>query len=384
MTDIFRDTFMSYGLYIHLPFCKRKCPYCAFTSIIADNVMIKRYCEAAASELKNNSLPPFTNTPDTLYIGGGTPSIVSADFIKTIVDQIPLSGTTEFTVEANPESLDSHWLERMVALGMTRISIGVQSLSDRVLKKLGRIHLSKQAVAAVKLSQSSGITSVSIDLMFGVPGQTFDDWRETLTAAIDLNPDHISAYSLGIEDDTDFFRVAVEGTLDVPDDETTADMYEMLAEILLATGYLRYEISNFAKPGHECRHNIGYWNFKPYLGIGASAHSFNGYKRSWNTEDTIRYCESIESNGNAESGSEFHDTRTHAIETIMLSLRTSDGLDSGRICGIRDNLLRDIEMKLTHFRAAGLTAVNSYGRVILTNKGSVLADEIIAELVSVI
>ena len=286
---------MSYSLYIHLPFCKKKCPYCSFTSITGAEKVMEQYADAVALEIKRRKREVYGGIPATIYIGGGTPSLVSSGYIKNIVrefthDIIGKNGTFhEFTVEANPESIKERWLDGVLGAGANRISIGIQSLDNGILSRLGRIHDVKQAVLSVSDSRRAGFENISVDLMFGVPGQTIEIWKRTVEGVLALKPEHISAYSLNVEEDTEYYWMMQNEGLFIPEPAETADMYILMCEMFEKEGLLRYEISNFARAGCECSHNQSYWNFSHYLGVGASAHSFYGNIRSWNENDPLQY-----------------------------------------------------------------------------------------------
>jgi len=371
---------MPYGLYIHIPFCTAKCPYCHFVSITGAESLTESYSRAVSAELRFCQRGPFTEATGTIYIGGGTPSIVPADKIREMLKDVDVSSASEFTVEANPESIDSRWLDGMLETGADRISIGVQAFDDTILGNLGRRHTARQAVSAIELARRVGFRSVSIDLMFGVPGQTLDHWRRTLEQSCGMSPDHISGYSLGIEEDTPYFRRFENSDLDIPDQEETADMYVLMREKLEAESFFRYEISNFAQRDHECRHNIGYWNFTPYLGLGASAHSYDGIVRSWNESDPVRYTDSWTEGDGITRECEMIDERTRVLETVMLSLRTSSGLSVRDLPGVSEERKTAIAEKIEVLTDAGFLSVSGGNSVVLTDKGAVLADEIIAEI----
>jgi len=379
---------MSWGLYIHVPFCRRKCPYCSFVSVTGAGGLMEAYVEALIEELNCRVSDVFSGDPATVYIGGGTPSLLPAPLFRTLLESLPRNSLAECTVEANPDSLLSDeaghtdWLDDARDAGVNRISIGVQSLDDGILGALGRIHTSGQAAEAVRRARAAGFENLSIDLMFGVPGQSQRTWRDTLERCMDLRPDHVSAYSLGIEEDTPYFERMARGGLPLPDPEETVDMYETAVEILDDAGLFRYEISNFARPGCECLHNCAYWDLSPYRGIGASAHSFDGSRRSWNIADPAGYLRAVEAGETPREGFETVDGARRAEETIMLSLRTKRGLDlaglADRYAGPVDALRKRIDL----FRSRGFLELNREGAVVLTMRGAVLADEIIAELTS--
>jgi len=337
---------------------------------------VNRYCGTVSRELELRRKGPFERNPETIYIGGGTPSLLPPSRINTVLANVSLNDTVEFTVEANPESVTPGWLDGILGIGADRISIGVQSLDERVLGSLGRIHTPEQAVSSLKDARRAGFPSVSVDLMFGVPGQTMSTWSETVRRIVELEPDHVSAYSLGIEEDTVFFEKRRNDGLDIPSPEETAEMYFLLNELLDPNGYVRYEISNFAKPGHECRHNSGYWDFTPYLGVGASAHTFDGTERCWNERDPFLYMKRIAGEGVAVTGSEIIDESTRGLEELMLSLRTMRGFDLRKVRGAN----RAVEEKILDFVSSGLLRYRGEATVVLTDRGAVVADEIITEI----
>lgn len=367
-----------YGLYIHLPFCRVRCPYCAFCSTANRDDLIPAYIEAAASEFNRANTDVFEGSPATIYIGGGTPSIVPARLIARILKGIDCENVSEFTVEANPESADPSWLTDMRHLGANRLSIGVQSLDDIILKRLGRIHDVAQACTVVKQAREVGFDNLSVDLMFGVPGQTFEIWKDTLAQAVALGPDHLSCYSLNVEEDTEYFIRFQGGRLTIPSSGETSDMYLFLCEYLAGEGYERYELSNFAREGYECRHNIGYWKDKPYRGIGASSHSYDGVRRWWNADDIARYISMVNGNCSVIQEYEIIDASTRIFERLMLGLRTRHGVSSMFLQSnavdqtLLDNLI-DRYVKKSMIMLDG-------DNLILTPRGSVCADEITAEI----
>jgi oxygen-independent coproporphyrinogen III oxidase len=370
---------MPFGLYIHLPFCRRKCPYCGFKSITNAEGMMEEYAEAAMRELRMRSRGRFSGTPRTVYIGGGTPSIVPARLIQGIVGRLSAE-TVECTVEANPDSLEADWLAELLDKGVNRVSIGIQALDDTLLGTLGRLHTAEHAVRAVKAAHKAGFRNISADLMFGIPGQTMEVWRRTLDGVLSLGVTHISAYSLGIEEDTPFFDLARKGGLPVPEPSETADMYEAMTGVLEHGGFEWYEISNFAFPGYSCAHNWGYWNFTPYLGIGSSAHSFDGEKRSWNVADPRDYVRAIGEGREPTEGGETIDERKKTLERLMLSLRTSEGAKKCDLPSPDDPESQEVWAKIEELAVKNFVKIGENGTVSLTNCGIMLADEIIAEL----
>ena len=219
---------MSYSLYIHLPFCKRRCPYCSFSSTAGTESFITPYMEAVALEFNLRSKGLFADSPRTLFIGGGTPSLVPAQEIKKCVRNFYSRNITEFTVEANPESIDSCWLDGILECGANRLSIGIQSLDDDILRRLGRLHTTVQSVESLKMARTAGFTNISVDLMFGIPGQTMKIWKDTLENVLELTPDHVSGYCLSFEEDTEYYNLYKSKKLSIPDLDETADMYLLM------------------------------------------------------------------------------------------------------------------------------------------------------------
>ena len=280
-------------MYIHIPFCVRKCRYCDFVSFpgCSQGVMgayVDRLCEEIAMR---GSLMKDEYCVDTVFIGGGTPSLLSAEQMKRIKDAIDKAFycvDPEFTAECNPGTVDAEKLMAFKALGINRISLGVQSLSNPVLKKLGRIHDNKTAVEAMRFCREAGL-KYNVDLMFGVPGQTLRIWKDTLKKALAEEPDHVSFYSLQLEEGTPMCDDYRMGDLELPSWEENREMYRFAVDFLKENAYRHYEISNAAKEGCQCRHNLKYWHMEEYLGLGLAAYSFIGGKRFYNTADMDRY-----------------------------------------------------------------------------------------------
>ncbi|MCE5251927.1 radical SAM family heme chaperone HemW [bacterium] len=371
---------MAYGLYIHIPFCRSKCPYCGFTSIVDAGSLVKPYAEAVARELTMRCTGVFDGLPRTVYIGGGTPSIVPVSCIRTIMERFLPLQAVECTIEANPESLDRQWLDGILELGVNRISIGVQSFDDGILAALGRIHSAQQARDAVHMARQAGFANISVDLMFGVPGQTMARWKETLNSAVELQPHHISCYSLSLEEDTPYFKRMRSRKIRIPGSAATAEMYCKMVDLFERQGFNRYEISNFSLPGFECLHNRGYWDFSPYLGVGASAHSFDGSMRWWNMTDPGTYCERCLSMEDPGAGAEELDEEKRMLESVMLGLRTRDGISPGAVISALHDRTPIFRKKIHEFVAAGFLEESGSDRIRFTTRGALVSDEIIADL----
>ena len=262
-------------LYIHIPFCRKKCAYCAFASFPGREDSFEAYIEALIQEAAGRS--DVSEPLSTVYFGGGTPSLLPPALLSRLFSgmqaSLDLSAVTECTVEANPGTVTEEWLETAVACGVNRISFGMQAYQRRLLEILGRIHRFDAVEESVRLARRAGIGNINLDLMFGIPEQTREDWRETLSAALSLRPDHISAYGLIPEEGTSLERDLTSGRLSLPEPEAERAMYDDAIRELERAGLAQYELSNFARPGKQCRHNIGYWDMTPYLGLGVSAAS---------------------------------------------------------------------------------------------------------------
>lgn len=376
---------MNVGIYIHIPFCKSRCIYCGFYST-TNKELKERYVDALIREIHmrkddfarlGTSLSPSSTS--TVYFGGGTPSSLSVCDIERIVGALEstFNGTpSEVTLEMNPDDVTKDYIKAVRQMGINRISMGIQTFDDSRLQFIRRRRNASQAEKAVMTIREEGIHNVSIDLMFGFPNQTMDEWVTDIDKAIALHPTHISAYSLMYEEDTPLFRMLQKGEINQIDDETSLAMYTELINRLTANGYEHYEISNFAMPGYRSVHNSSYWHDTPYLGFGAAAHSYNKDTRSWNIPDLKKYIESIES-GVLPSESEVIDADTHYNDLITTALRTREGLN-----------LDDLPQKYREYALVNarksisehlLEATDSHIR--LTREGIFVSDMVMSELI---
>ena len=289
---------MKTGIYIHIPFCKSRCIYCGFYSSTLFGLQhdyaaaLIKEMHMRSSEFKELGCTDNTNMVDTIYIGGGTPSTLPLSDIQEILNTVSEcfpGNPREVTIEVNPDDITPEFVNRLRSIGINRISMGIQTFDDSRLQFLHRRHTSSQAIDAVRIIKDAGIENISIDLIFGFPNQTLDEWESDVQTAVSLAPTHISAYSLMYEEGTTLYRMMSEGKITQIDDETSLAMYKYLMDALKAAGYEHYEISNFAKPGYRSIHNSSYWHNVPYLGIGASAHSYNIGTRSWNIADIRQF-----------------------------------------------------------------------------------------------
>jgi oxygen-independent coproporphyrinogen-3 oxidase len=317
------------GIYIHIPFCHRKCIYCDFYSV-GKNKLNDDFINLIIQEfsLRKNYLP--TEKIETIYFGGGTPSLLSAQSIDEILRGLKrifeVSSNTEITLEANPDDLSLELLQGYKLAGVNRISIGVQSFNDDELQFLGRRHDSKKAIESVGLIYESGISNVSLDLIYGLPNSTIKSWEYSLQKAIDLNVQHLSCYHLTYEESTPLTRKLRKGNFNTIDEDISLNQFELLRKLSEENGYLHYEVSNFAKEGYVSRHNSSYWQGVLYLGVGPSAHSFNVSTRQWNPSSIDEWANEIKG-GRCNFQSETIDETARYNELILTRLRTSWGVD---------------------------------------------------------
>ena len=354
------------SIYFHIPFCKKKCNYCDFVSYAGKEDLIERYVEALVKEITALTRQPLTFPPlpegegnSTIYFGGGTPTLLEPRHFETILQNVGTTfmvvrnrrtGTSpipifEITIEANPGTADKAKLKALRSLGINRLSIGAQSFNDRHLRTLGRIHTAEEALKFYDDARSAGFDNINLDLMFALPDQTFDQWKSDLKIAIDLEPNHLSTYNLQIEENTPLWEKgaslsSADKGLKIPTEETELAMYEYTIETLTSAGYKHYEISNFAKPGFECRHNINYWKNGNYIGIGAGAHSHVDGNR-WSNPNCIEAY--VTGHGSSIQGHRL-ETRDLRPATIFLGLRLLEGLPAELFKGYENevsNLLKD-------------------------------------------
>ena len=359
-------------LYLHIPFCHRVCPYCSFYKHTPGTTPIGSFVEAIAHEAASR----VTSPPRTLYLGGGTPSLLSPRHLTRLFDALQstfdFSKLDEITLEANPATFDASKARLFRELGVTRVSLGIQSFTPQVLTTLGREHSVAQASESVHLLHDAGISSVNIDLMFSIPGQSKDDWEATLHHAVSLKPQHISAYNLTYEEDTAFFESLRRGEMHENEDHD-AEFFHLADAVLSQAGFDHYETSNYAQPGHHSSHNQGYWRGEDYLGLGPSAVSTLDGIRWKNIPDTARYVAQVEAIGHALSESETLDDEARRLERIALGLRTSEGIPV-------DLLSPESQNQAAHFADEGLARIQG-GRLILIHHGRALVDPIAAALV---
>ena len=378
---------MKTGIYIHIPFCKSRCIYCGFYSSTLFGLQhdyaaaLIKEMHMRSSEFKELGCIDNTNMVDTIYIGGGTPSTLPLSDIQEILNTVSEcfpGNPREVTIEVNPDDITPEFVNRLRSIGINRISMGIQTFDDSRLQFLHRRHTSSQAIDAVRIIKDAGIENISIDLMFGFPNQTLDEWATDVQTAVNLAPTHISAYSLMYEEGTTLYRMMSEGKITQIDDETSLAMYKYLMDTLKSAGYEHYEISNFAKPGYRSVHNSSYWHNVPYLGIGASAHSYNIGTRSWNVADICQYISSI-NNGILPSESETIDETTHYNDLVTTALRTSDGMNLDSI----SPTFRQYALQCADIHIKNGLLKHTDNRLQLTCEGLFVSDMIMSDLIKI-
>jgi len=325
----------SAGIYIHTPFCAVKCIYCDFYSIANREEAIPRFVKAIITEIERCEVDTSDWEIDTIFLGGGTPSLLESKHIESILKSIQtkydLSSVTEFTLEANPGEAPKDRLKEFRNLGINRLSMGVQSLEPDLLKFLTRIHSVEQIFETYDNARSIGFDNVSFDLIYSIPGQTWEVWERDINRIIDLEPNHISAYTLTLEKGTDLFRLVKDKKVRMPENEITGEWFLKTHQLMESNGYSSYEISNFSQPGFECRHNLHYWKIHPYLAFGPSAHGFDGTNRWNNSQSLDLFLQQIESGNSPISRIETLTEKDKLNELIGFGLRMNDGIDLKKI-----------------------------------------------------
>ena len=372
--EIFCNAEENFLIYVHIPFCERKCNYCAFNSKTGGAAEKIFYIEALIEEINLRGDKSLT---ETIYFGGGTPTTLTLNQLEKIICAVEKSfsveGGAEITIEANPGTVDENYLRGLKVLGFNRLSLGVQSFDDDLLKILGRIHDSRAAIKTVELATKI-FDNVSVDLMYGLPNQTLDKLRRDIEQIKNLDIQHVSIYGLEIEEGTKFFELVRADKLPLPAENLCADMYDFITEILPALGYRRYEISNFAKKNFESRHNVGYWTGKKYFGFGAGAHSFDGKLRTSNVRDVKTYIEK-----NIPIVEEIVTRRAAMEEFCFLGLRMIDGISAQIFEKNFGEKISDVFGAVTEKNIRrGLLKVEG-DKISLTKRGLALGNEVFAD-----
>ena len=371
------------SLYIHIPFCRRKCPYCSFYSISYNEGLARAYVDSLLRQVEQ-----IEESIVTIYIGGGTPTVLHEDLIGKLLRGLKrfAGDNIEFTVEANPESLDKEKLGLFLDRGVNRLSIGTQSFADEKLQKLGRIHTAREAEKAIDISRKVGFNNINIDLIFGVWGETASDWRAELKKAARSPVKHISCYSLTYEENTALFATRNKNKIHPLEEEVVAQMYGYTLDYLPRQGFGHYEVSNFAKKNHRCRHNLNYWDNDPYIGLGASAVSYLDGTRKANVPDIKEYIKKVKAGEDPAASSEKLPDIERAKETAAVKIRTKEGIDFGwfsektglDLCELEKNTLSElIDKGLVDYK----TEDKHTGGIRLTKKGFLFSDTVSSGLI---
>ena len=350
-----------FGVYVHIPFCASKCEYCAFATWTDRAHLIEAYLAALRTEIER-AVAAGLPAASTIFVGGGTPTLVAPDALAGVIAAIPTGPDAEITVECNPDDVTVDMLTIYRGAGVNRVSLGVQSMSAHVLAALGRTHDRANVERAVDAIRAVAMPSFNLDLIYGAVGESIGDWRSTVEQALAFDPPHISAYGLTVEAGT---PLAAQPDRH-PDDDDQADKYELVDDLLTAAGLANYEVSNWARPGHESRHNVLYWNQDDYRGFGCAAHSHKAGRRWWNLRTPERYIDAVRAGGSVEASSETLDADTRRFEALQLALRTRDGVERSAFSEETLELLD------------GMVVVHPTdpGRVVLTRAGRLMANEI--------
>ena len=372
------------GIYIHIPFCRSRCTYCGFYSTTGLDLR-QRYVDAVCRELSIRGTEVCT-----IYLGGGTPSQLTIQQLRQIFEALyiynKVEKDTEVTIEVNPDDITEEYAKALTTLPVNRISMGIQTFDDQRLRFLRRRHNSDQAVNAVKTLRHAGFQNISIDLMYGFPDETLEEWKSDLSQAIALNVEHISTYCLMIEEDTPLYQQFRQGHIVEPDEELERQMYEVLIDQLQTAGYEHYEISNFARTGYRSRHNSSYWTGIPYIGIGAAAHSYDLMSRSWNVADIHQYIEGME-RGERVYEEEVLDDDTRYNDTITVALRTKEGINLSQLTKeyhdyLIKNARRYIDDGLLELKDVGDSSSQT-PHLRLTRRGLFVSDMVMSDLMMV-
>jgi oxygen-independent coproporphyrinogen-3 oxidase len=348
----------AHGVYVHIPFCAKRCDYCAFATFTDRHHLTSTYLDSLADHIRmrvEEGMPQATS----VFVGGGTPSMVPANELMAVLKHLPLASNAEVTVECNPDNITLEMMKEYRAGGVNRISIGVQSTVPHVLAALGRTHDPENVRRSVAYVREAGFSTFNLDIIYGAAGESLADWNETLTSVVGLDPPHVSAYGLTVEANTPLADQPDRH----PDNDDQADKYELVDQIFSDHGLLNYEISNWAKPGHECAHNYLYWLQGNYDGFGCAAHAHMDGRRWWNVRTPDRYIEMVKAGQIPESSSEMLDDETRQLEALQLLIRVRDGVPASAFSHEDRSLLGDL-------------LAESDDRLVLTRAGRLMANEV--------
>ncbi len=368
---------MSLSLYVHIPFCKSKCPYCSFVSFNRIDDLIEPYLSALRKEAEQYK----GRIIDTVYIGGGTPTYLTSSQLGVLFGIIRsnflLAQDAEITIEANPATFDAKKAQLIFTFGVNRVSLGVQSLNDDVLKYLGRPYTAKDAVKSVKILKDAGFSNINLDLIYSLPGETKKNLKEDVLDLVALSSQHISLYTFTVSEGSEFHRKKIKP----PTAEKQGEDYLLVAEMLKRSGFLHYEVSNFAKTGYVCKHNLNYWQGGNYIGLGVAAHSHIDGHRFWNTDKVKNYINLIKTKGVILAGQEKLDNEKRFLEILLIGLRLTEGVDINVLSKkFKTTLPKDKIETIDDFVEHGLLMYNN-DRIKATPAGMVVLDEICARLI---
>ena len=381
---LFPQSMTAAGLYVHIPFCSSRCSYCDFATGLYQTELAERYVRALVQEIRSSQYAG--ETVDTIYFGGGTPSLLAPAqlecILATLHDRFKTAADAEITLEINPGSATPEKLRAFRSLGINRASFGAQTFDDAELAKLGRSHNAADALRTFGDLRDAGFANVSFDLIAGLPGQTLDGWQRNIKQALDLAPEHLSFYLLEVHSDTPLAEHIRRGIQPQPDDDLASVMYEWMLEEAAAAGYEHYEISNLCRPGFQARHNVKYWTAAPYYGFGCSAHSFDGKTRRWaNHREVLKYVEMVESGASPVVEEQQLTEIEVRAEAVFLGLRLMHGIDLRRFRELFGVDLSDEHLEtLDQYRKAGLLELDG-DLIRLTRRGALLSNEVFAAFV---
>ena len=370
------------GIYIHIPFCRKKCLYCDFYSIPNADDLIQPFIDALCIEIEQCNIDISDWHFDTCFIGGGTPSILHPNQLEQLLTALEkhfnIHHFSEFTIEANPGEISENALNQFRSLGINRLSLGIQSLNSNNLKTLDRIHTPEQAIQSIELAKKIGFDNISCDLIYGIPNQSIQSWKETLKTVIKLQPEHLSAYELTVEPKTPLYSMVASNKIQMPSDLSILKKSQLTHNLLNENGYDKYEVSNYSIPGKKCVHNLHYWRIEPYLGLGPSAHSFDGTQRYSNLIDLHLYIDNLQNNKSVQNHQETLTEIQLTNEKIGFGLRMKEGINLNSFSKSQQEQIT-ISLSITQDKWPGCIQICD-GQISLTEKGIIFADTIAVDL----
>ncbi|MBQ7887263.1 MAG: radical SAM family heme chaperone HemW [Clostridia bacterium] len=373
------------SLYIHIPLCVKKCAYCDFASFAGRMGQRDRYVHAVCREIRAQAAFFGRRSVATIFLGGGTPTLLSGEHVQRIMDTVrecfDVLPDAEISMEGNPGTLTMENLRAYRAAGVNRLSLGVQSMDDGLLKAIGRIHTAREAEIAVRMVREAGFENLNLDLMYGLPGQTAGQWADTLQKALALHPDHLSCYSLILEEGTQLYDSVSDGTCaPLPDEDEMEQMDALTARMTRGAGYAQYEVSNYARPGRQCRHNIVYWECLPYLGVGLNAHSDMDGRRFYNPQSWEAYLAMAEGGERAREAEGTSSPEERMFERMMMGLRQTRGVDKARFARDFGREIKDVWPKTIGELTNRILMDSNKERIFLTERGMQVMNGVLVSL----